>query len=105
MQGEGSYPGTVSTPKTLNVKIPAGVTEGQKIRLAGQGGSRSGMGGTSDLYLKVKIRPHRLYKLDGRDLSVDLPVTPWEAALGARVPVPTPGGAVHMTIPPGSQSN
>ena len=104
MQGESAHPGSRSAPKTLNVKIPAGVTEGQKIRLAGQGSARSAMGGASDLYLKVKIRPHGLYTLDGRDISVSLPVTPWEAALGARVSVPTPGGAVHMTIPPGSQS-
>ena len=62
------------------------------------------MGGASDLYLKIKIRAHPLYRLEGRDIALDLPVTPWEAALGARVPVPTPGGAVQVTIPAGSQS-
>jgi curved DNA-binding protein len=104
MQAAESFGGAQSQPRTLNVKIPAGVVEGQKIRLAGQGGSRPMAGGASDLYLKVKIRPHPLYRLDGRDITLELPVTPWEAALGARVQVPTPGGQLHLTVPADSQS-
>lgn len=89
---------------TIRVSIPAGVTDGQQVRLAGQGepGSRGGAAG--DLYLEVKIRPHRLYQLEGRDVTVTLPVAPWEAALGATVSVPTLGGAVEMRIPAGAQS-
>ncbi len=89
---------------TVRVTIPAGVTDGQQIRLAGQGeGSTSG-GRSGDLYLEVHIRPHRLFQLEGRDVTLTLPIAPWEAALGASVPVPTLGGNVEMRIPPGSQS-
>lgn len=88
--------------KTLNVTIPAGVTEGQRIRLAGQG--QPGLDEPGDLYIEVHIQPHRDYTLKGRDIYVDVPVTPWEAALGDKVAVKTPGGEVKLTIPPGSQS-
>lgn len=88
--------------RKLNVKIPAGTTEGQRIRLAGQGGA--GRGGAGDLYLEISFESHPIYKVDGRDITLDLPVTPWEAALGARVAVPTLGGNVDLTIPAGSQS-
>jgi len=84
--------------RTLEVRIPKGVRAGQRIRLAGQGGN----GG--DLYLEVEFAPHRLYRLEGTDLYLDLPITPWEAALGATVKVPTLGGAVELNIPAGSQS-
>ncbi len=88
--------GRVSTQtRTLNVRIPAGVSTGQKIRLAGQGGG--GPGG--DLYLKVTIRPHSLYQVKGRDLTLELPLAPWEAALGCKVEVPTLGGPVTLNIP------
>jgi curved DNA-binding protein len=87
--------------KTLNVTIPAGVTEGQRIRLAGQG--QPGRDEPGDLYIQVHIRPHRDYTLDGHDIYVELPVTPWEAALGGKVDVQTPGGKVRLTVPPGSQ--
>ena len=87
--------GRVSTQtRTLNVRIPAGVTTGQKIRLAGQGGGRSG----GDLYLKVTIRPHPLYQVKGRDITLELPLAPWEAALGCKVEVPTLGGPVTLNI-------
>ncbi|QQS53553.1 MAG: DnaJ domain-containing protein [Candidatus Competibacteraceae bacterium] len=87
--------GRVSTQtRTLNVKIPAGVSTGQKIRLAGQGGG--GPGG--DLYLKVTIRPHPLYQVKGRDITLELPLAPWEAALGCKVEVPTLGGPVTLNI-------
>ncbi|MBV8805963.1 MAG: DnaJ domain-containing protein [Sinobacteraceae bacterium] len=89
---------------TVRVTIPAGVTDGQLIRLAGQGEQASGGGRPGDLYLEVHIRPHRLFQLDGRDVTLTLPIAPWEAALGATVTVPTLGGGVEMRIPPNSQS-
>lgn len=91
-------------PRTLNVKIPKGVTAGQQIRLAGQGAQGMGQGGAGDLYLEVQFRPHSLYRVEGRDLYLDVPVTPWEAALGETIKVPNPGGWVDMKIPPGSSS-
>jgi len=89
---------------TVRVTIPPGVTTGQLIRLAGQGEPASGRGSAGDLYLETHIRPHRLFQLDGRDVTLTLPVAPWEAALGASVTVPTLGGPVEVQIPPGSQS-
>jgi len=89
---------------TVRVTIPPGVTAGQLIRLAGQGEPASGRGSAGDLYLETHIRPHRLFQLDGRDVTLTLPVAPWEAALGASVTVPTLGGPVEVQIPPGSQS-
>lgn len=88
--------------RSLQVKIPQGVRQGSRIRLAGQGGAGSGSGPAGDLYLEIEFRPHRLYRVEGRDVSLDLPLAPWEAALGASVDVPTPGGAVSLKIPPGS---
>ena len=89
---------------TLNVKIPAGVREGQQIRLAGQGAPGAGNAPAGDLYLEILIAPHPVFQAEGRDVYVSLPITPWEAALGAKVPVPTLGGKVEMKIPPGAQS-
>jgi curved DNA-binding protein len=89
---------------TVRVTIPAGVTEGQLIRLAGQGESAGEGAKAGDLYLEAHILPHRLYQLEGRDVTLTLPVAPWEAALGASVTVPTLGGAVEMQIPAGAQS-
>jgi curved DNA-binding protein len=80
------------------------VTEGQRIRLAGQGGHGSEGAAAGDLYLVVRIAPHPKYRLDGRDISVDLPLTPWEAALGTTVPVDTPGGEAKVKVPPGTSS-
>ena len=90
--------------RTLSVRIPPGVREGQRIRLAGQGMPGQGGGEDGDLYLEVRFKPHRLYRVDGRDLSLTLPVAPWEAALGASVQAPTPGGPVEVRVPPGSRS-
>jgi curved DNA-binding protein len=87
---------------TLNIRIPKGVRAGQQIRLAGQGAPGMGQGGAGDLYLEVEFAPHPLYRVDGRDVYVDLPVAPWEAALGARVDVPTPDGKVTLKVPEGS---
>ncbi len=91
--------------RTLNVRIPKGVRAGQYIRLAGQGGSGVGQGGAGDLYLEVSFRPHHLYRTEGRDVYFTLPVTPWEAALGATVTAPTPGGTVDLKIPAGSTNS
>ncbi len=90
--------------RTLSVKIPAGVHPGQFIRLAGQGMPGHGGEPAGDLYLEVRIAPHKLYRIEGRDLYMTLPVTPTEAALGAQVEVPTPGGgAVEVTVPPNAR--
>jgi curved DNA-binding protein len=89
---------------TVKVTIPSGVTEGQLIRLAGQGEAGPGGGRAGDLYLEVHIRPNRLFQLEGRDVTLTLPVAPWETALGGAVKVPTLAGAVEMNIPAGAQS-
>jgi curved DNA-binding protein len=91
-------------PRNLQVNIPAGVTDGQRIRLSGQGGQGTGGAEPGDLYLVVRIAPHRRYRLDGRDIYADLPLTPWEAALGASVPVEMPGGEATLTVPAGTSS-
>ena len=90
--------------RDYEVNVPAGVVDGQRIRLAGQGGRGFGDGPSGDLYLAVRIAPHPRYRLSHRDITVDLPVTPWEAALGATVPVSTPGGPAKVVVPPGSSS-
>lgn len=90
--------------RNLRVKIPAGVTQGQQIRLSGQGEPGRGGGAAGNLFLEITIAPHRQYRLEGRDVHLDLPVTPWEAALGATLKVPTLGGWIDMKIPAGSQS-
>ena len=89
---------TLSTGRTLNVRIPRGIAAGQTIRLAGQG-LRGG-----DLLLEIQFAPHADFRVDGRDVHAALAVAPWEAALGARVPVKTLGGAVELSVPEGSQS-
>jgi curved DNA-binding protein len=88
--------------RTLNVKIPKGVRQGQQIRLAGQGGPGVGGSDSGDLYLEVEFNPHRHYRVEGADVYLDLPVAPWEAALGAKITVPTPSGKVGLKVPKGS---
>ena len=100
---EVKLPGT-SGPRTYTVTIPPGVVDGQRIRLGGEGGRGLGGGPAGDLYLVVRILPHERYRLVGRDIVVQLPVSPWEAALGATAPVTTPGGEVKVTVPPGSST-
>ena len=90
--------------RTLNVKIPRGIQAGQHIRLAGQGETLPGETQAGDLFLEVIFAPHPLYRPEGRDLYLDLPVAPWESALGATVSVPTPGGTVELKIPAGSKA-
>ena len=87
-------------PRTLKVTIPAGVIEGQQIRLAGQGSAGIGGGPPGDLYLEIGFKPHRLFQVEGRDITLTLPVAPWEAALGATVQTPTLAGPVELRIPP-----
>ena len=83
--------------RTVDVQIPAGVTEGQSLRIAG-------VGGRPGVVFRIKIRPHTRFSLEGKDVHIELPLAPWEAALGARVGVPTLAGQVELTIPPGAQS-
>jgi curved DNA-binding protein len=90
--------------KNYEVKIPAGIQSGQKIRLAGQGGEGTGGGPRGNLYLKVEIEPHPVYRINGRDLTMDLPIAPWEAVLGAEVQFATLAGAITLKVPAGSQS-
>lgn len=90
--------------RELDVTIPAGVVDGQRIRLSGQGGHGSAGGASGDLFLVVRLAPHRRYRLEGRDIVVDLPVAPWEAALGATVPIMTPGGEAKVRVVAGSSS-
>lgn len=91
-------------PVTFEVTIPAGVRDGQRIRLRGEGGQGTGSAPPGDLYLVVRIAPHPHYRLDGRDIYVDLPLAPWDAALGTTVPVQTPGGEAKVAVPAGSSS-
>jgi curved DNA-binding protein len=92
------------TTRTLKVKIPKGIKEGQQIRLKGQGAPGISQGDKGDLYLEIHFNPHPIYRVEGRDLFLQLPVSPWEVALGAIVKTPTPGGTVDLKIPPGSNS-
>jgi curved DNA-binding protein len=93
-----------SRERVLNVQVPKGVLPGQQIRLAGQGSKPPGGGAAGDLYIEVEFRPHPLYRAEGRDLTLELPVAPWEAALGATVQTPTPNGKVELKIPPASHA-
>lgn len=90
--------------KQLNVNIPKGVTEGQQLRLTGQGQPGMGQGGAGDLFLEIHFRPDARYRVEGKDVYQDVPITPWEAALGAKIAVPTPSGTVEVSVPAGSQS-
>jgi curved DNA-binding protein len=92
------------TRRSFDVTIPAGMTDGQRIRLAGQGGRGSDGARNGDLYLIVRIAPHPRYRLDGRDLFIELRLAPWEAALGTSVAVDTPGGEVKVKVPGGTSS-
>lgn len=91
-------------PKTFRVRVPKGASDGQRLRLPEKGGSGLRGGKPGDLYIVMNIQPHKLYRISGNDLYIDLPLAPWEAALGASVQIPTLGGPVEMTIPPGTVS-
>lgn len=96
-QGRG-----VLRERSIDVNIPKGIREGQHLRLAGLGGPGLGQGAAGDLFLEIVFNTHRRFRVDGRDVYLDLPVAPWEAALGAKVDVATPDGSVELGIPPGS---
>ncbi len=100
---------TVSDPvtgqgKTYSVKIPAGIREGQKVRLAGRGGPGAAGSPAGDLLLKVELKPHEHFRLEGHDLHVTVPVTPWDAALGTEASIKTLNGALKIKLPPGTSS-
>lgn len=90
--------------KTLNVKIPAGVADGERIRLKNQGAPGAGGGENGDLYLTIRLAPHPLFEVEGNDLVINVPLAPWEAALGTKVAVPTLTGRINLTIRPDSQN-
>jgi curved DNA-binding protein len=94
--------GHVSTQeRKLDVSIPKGIKAGQNLRLAAQGGPGMGAGGSGDLYLEIDFHPNPIYRVDGKDVYLDLPLAPWEAALGTTVNIPTPAGStLELTIPP-----
>lgn len=91
-------------PKTFRARIPKGVTDGQRLRLRGKGGKGLNGGRDGDLYLNIALQPHGLFRVSGHDLYIDLPLTPWEAVLGASVEVPTLGGLVLLKIAPGTHA-
>lgn len=91
-------------PRSVRARIPKGATDGQVLRLPGQGGKGMGGGRDGDVYLNIALRPHRLYRASGHDLFLDLPVTPWEAALGASVQIPTLAGSVNLKVPAGTRA-
>ena len=91
-------------PHRMKVRIPSGVTDGQKLRVPGKGGKGLRGGRDGDLYLDIEVESHPLYRADGLDLHMDLPLAPWEAVLGTQVSVPTLGGRVNIKIPAGAQN-
>ena len=93
-----------NTSKSLNVKIPAGVTDGERIRLKGQGAPGVGGGANGDLYLTIRFAPHPKFDVEGENLIITLPLAPWELALGAEVAVPTLTGKINLKVPAGSQN-
>jgi curved DNA-binding protein len=92
------------TPHTVRVRVPKGAADGQRLRVPGKGGRGLNGGPPGDLYLNIKLRPHPLFKASGHDLYLELPVTPWEAVLGAEIEVPTLAGRVKVTVRPGSRA-
>lgn len=94
----------VTRSRTLKVRIPKGIRQGQQIRLGGQGATGMGSGKAGDLFLEVEFNPHRFYRVEGADVYLELPLAPWEAALGASVKVPTPSGEIDLKVPVNSQA-
>jgi len=89
-------------PLAFKARIPRGVADGDRLRLPGKGGKGSNGGPNGNLFMNIALQPHRLYRVTGHDLYIDLPLAPWEAALGATVEVPTPGGPVNLKVLPGT---
>ena len=96
-------PGGANQTGTINVKIPAGITSGKKIRLAGQGKAGAGVE-AGDLFLEINIANHAYYQVEDKDVIINLPISPWEAALGAKITVPTLAGKISLTIPTSAKS-
>ncbi len=96
--------GFTSSVRTYDIKIPHGIKDGGRVRLAGQGGAGGGRGPAGDLFIRIHIAPHPTFRMNGHDISVTLPLTPWEAVLGTKVEIPTLEGNATLTIPPGTQS-
>jgi curved DNA-binding protein len=91
-------------PHAFSARIPKGVADGERLRLAGKGGKGLNGGRNGDLYLNIRLTPHRIFRVTGRDLYLDLPLAPWEAVLGTTVEIPTPGGAVRLKVRPDTQA-
>lgn len=94
----------VRTVKRIDIVVPAGITDGKRLRLAGQGARGRAGSPAGDLYLVVRIAPHPRFRVKGADIEVDVPITPWEAALGAKIEVPIVGGTATLTLPAGIAS-
>src|SRR5207247_7624675 len=90
--------------RSIRARIPHGVTDGEKLRLSGKGGPGANSGPAGDLYLNITLRPHPLFRVAGHDLHLEVPIAPWEAALGAQIEIPTLEGRVSLKVPPGSAS-
>ena len=90
--------------RSFTARIPRGATDGQRLRLRGKGGPGLNGGPPGDLYLQIALEPHPLYRVSGHDLELEVPLAPWEAALGAEVEIPTLEGRVTMKVPPGSRA-
>lgn len=91
-------------PRLFQARIPQGVTDGERLRLPGKGGKGANGARNGDLYLNIALAPHRLFRVSGRNLYLDLPLAPWEAVLGTSVEIPTPGGPVRLKIREGTQA-
>jgi len=101
---EVTVPESGGRSRRLRVRIPAGIADGKRVRLRGQGGPGVGDGAKGDLFIEFRLVPHPRFHADGRDILCEVPVTPWEAALGAELRVPTLGGNVKLRVPPNSQA-
>jgi curved DNA-binding protein len=101
---EDPFSGTPASKKHLKVKVPQGVMDGERIRLKGQGRPGIGGGVAGDLYLHIRVVPHPLFDVSGHNVTITVPVAPWEAALGAKITVPTLEGKISLTIPANTQS-
>lgn len=104
MQEGAAGPLARTTLRTTTVRIPRGATDGQHLRVPGRGAPGHGEAPAGDLHLRIRLRPHKLFRVDGHDLAIDLPVAPWEAVLGAKVEIPTLEGTVMLTVPAGARN-
>jgi curved DNA-binding protein len=91
-------------PHKIKVRVPKGVSDGQKLRVPGKGGKGANGGRNGDLYLDIQVEPHPLYRAEGLDLYMDLPLAPWEAVLGASIELPTPSGRISLKVPAGTRA-